>query len=96
MIDRPTIFQSPHAIMIMAQLLAGKEVKRELRDRGIKVHQVAVSEIKARAKDYLFGHPEIVAQAKVICEELHQRALVKRERQRWRRQQARSNIRSAA
>src|SRR6516162_10134391 len=80
-----TIYQSPHAVFVMAEYLAGKEVKHRLWAQGVKVNQVAMSEIKALAKGYIIEHPEIVEKAKSWCEELHQQELRKRERQRQRR-----------
>jgi hypothetical protein len=73
----------------MAQYLAGNEVKAELRASGVKVHQVAMSEIKHLAEGYVLKHPELIVKAKAICAELHQQELVKRERQRQRRIQKR-------
>ena len=80
-----TIYQSPRAVFVMAEYLAGKEVKHRLWAQGVKVNQVAMSEIKALARGYIIEHPEIVEKAKSWCEELHQKELVKRERQRQRR-----------
>jgi hypothetical protein len=69
----------------MAEYLAGKEVKHRLWASGIKVNQVAMSEIRHLARGYIAEHPEIVEKAKSWCEDLHQQELVKRERQRQRR-----------
>jgi hypothetical protein len=96
---KPTIFQSPRAIFAMAEFLAGKEVKAQLKAHGVKAQYVPISEIRARAKDYVSQHPQIVDEAKRICEELHQRELWKRERQRQQRLMAKghlANISSAA
>jgi len=94
---KSTIFQCSRAVFVMAEVLAARAVKQKLYASGVRVNQVAMSEIKALARGYVLNNPEIIAEAKVICEELHQRELLKRARQRWLRQMKRcANLASAA
>ena len=49
------------AVMAFAMYEARKAVKRELYNKGIKLHQVEACEISRRANQYIDDHPEIIA-----------------------------------
>jgi hypothetical protein len=82
---QPHLFETYHAVILMAQYRAGQAVKQHLRDQGIKVQYVAMAAIKHLARAYLAEHPELIEEAKVICAKLYQRHLVKLAWQRQRR-----------
>ena len=57
------------AVICLAQQRAIAEVKREIQRQGRrKLSHVAHREIVAAARDYLAGHPELIAEAKPIVE----------------------------
>jgi hypothetical protein len=51
---------------------ARKAVKEEVWARGGKPHHMAMSVIQRMARDYLVDHPELIAEARPIAEEMHQ------------------------
>ena len=74
---RPTIYESPRAIAAFARLLARRHVLINIRRGGHKPRDYTVSDIQKFASDYVMEHPELIAEAKAICAELHQLALAK-------------------
>jgi hypothetical protein len=50
---------------------ARKAVKERLQASGYKLREVAASDLTIAARAYLIQHPELMAKAKAICEELH-------------------------
>ena len=70
----PTISQRQrasmsHAVMILAQREAIKEVKAQLRHQGLKPQHYSMRELVELAKEYLTQHrAELINEAKVIVE----------------------------
>jgi hypothetical protein len=82
---RPTIWQSQRAVHTFARQLARRAVIARIRDHGRKLRDYTACDIAFLAGLWLMKHPELMAEAKAICAELHQRELRKREWQRLRR-----------
>jgi hypothetical protein len=76
--------------IVIALAKARAAVKHDLWARGEKPHYVAMSEITRMAKDYLLQNPDLIAEAKVVAEEIYQQHQAKLARQRWQRQMRRS------
>jgi hypothetical protein len=85
---RPTIWESQRAVITMARQLARRQVIKDIRDHGLKLHQFSPADIALLVTVQLVGRPEHIAKAKAICAELHQRELTKRELLRLRRARA--------
>jgi Helix-turn-helix domain of resolvase len=57
-----------HETVILAQREAEKAVKLALRGKGLKPQYMARREIVILAREYLAGHPELIAEARPIIE----------------------------
>jgi hypothetical protein len=84
------MWESPRAVHIFARQLARRAVIARIRDLGRKLRDYSACDIAFLAGLWLMKHPELMAQARAICAQLHQRELRKRELARQRREQARS------
>ena len=65
------------AVMAFAMYEARKAVKRELYNKGIKLHQVEACEISRRANQHIDDHPEIIAFAAERYQHLVERGHLK-------------------
>jgi hypothetical protein len=94
---RPTMWEQPFAVHTFARQLARRAVIARIRDLGCRLRDYSACDLAFLAGPWLMKHPELMAEARAICAQLHQRELQKRELARLRRQQARSaNITSDA
>jgi len=89
MIYRPTMWESPRAVHLFAMQLAKRAVIARIRDLGRKLRDYTACDIAFLAGLWLMKHPELMAEARAICAQLHQRQLRKRELLRQRRAVAR-------
>jgi hypothetical protein len=81
-----------HCTITIALAHARKAVKEEVWAKGGKPNLVPLSVIQRMAKDYLIGHPELIAEARPVAEEMHRQHQAKLAYQRQRR----ANIRNDA
>ena len=58
------------AVRVLAQQVARKRIKEQLRQRGVKLSYVSAREIIAHSKAWLREHPEIVVEARARAEAL--------------------------
>jgi hypothetical protein len=58
------------AVRVLAQQVARKRIKEQLRQRGVKLSYVSAREIIAQSKAWLREHPEIVVEARARAEAL--------------------------
>ena len=56
---KPFQLVGTHAVSVLARLAAKNAVKEQLRDQGVRLTLVPISEINERAQVYLEQHPEL-------------------------------------
>ena len=57
-------------VVTIARLRARNAVKRQLRDRGLKVSHFSAKEISVLAEEYFAQHPELINEAAIVVERL--------------------------
>ena len=57
-------------VRTIARRLARDAVKRQLRDRGLKVSHFSAKEISVLAEEYFAQHPELINEAATVVERL--------------------------
>ena len=57
-------------VVTIARMRARNAIKRQLRDRGLKVSHFSAKEISVLAEEYFVQHPELINEAAIVVERL--------------------------